>query len=129
VQGAEGELQQVVTNHLLNALDATATGGDRVGVALELAPADAARRVRIVVEDDGAGIRHEHLPKIFEPFFTTKSGQGGTGLGLAISRQIVEQHGGTISAENNADRASGARGCRFVVELPAAAPRPAGRPS
>ena len=71
------------------------------------------------MEDDGPGIRGDVLPRIFEPFFTTKAGQGGTGLGLAISREIVEQHGGRISAENRSASEWGGGGCRFVVELPA----------
>lgn len=118
VRGAEGELQQVVTNLLLNALDATADTGGEIRVALEAG--ENFQGVRIVVEDDGTGIHAEHLPRIFEPFFTTKSGKGGTGLGLAISREIVEQHGGRISAENRADGSGAAPGCRFVVELPSA---------
>ena len=112
VRGSEGELQQVVTNLLLNALDATAENG---GGEIEVQLADDGESARIVVEDDGPGIRAENLPHIFEPFFTTKSGKGGTGLGLAISRDIAEQHGGSIQAENLREG-----GCRFVVELPAA---------
>jgi signal transduction histidine kinase len=128
VHGAEGELQQVVTNLLLNALDATASRGGEIRVAIATADAipggqpATPRHVRIVVEDDGPGIRAEVLPRIFEPFFTTKAGQGGTGLGLAISREIVEQHGGRIAAENRAASEWGGGGCRFTVELPQAVP-------
>ncbi|MEZ5313492.1 MAG: ATP-binding protein [Thermoanaerobaculia bacterium] len=112
VRGAEGELQQVIANLLLNALDATAEQGSG---EVEVQLADDGETVRIVVEDDGPGILPENLARIFEPFFTTKSGKGGTGLGLAISREIVEKCGGSISAENLCEG-----GCRFVVELPAA---------
>ncbi|MCB1007318.1 MAG: PAS domain S-box protein, partial [Acidobacteria bacterium] len=113
VQGSEGELQQVFTNLLLNAIDAMAPqGGGDLELALELA----GDRALVRVDDSGPGLRPEHLDRIFEPFFTTKRDEGGTGLGLSISYNIVEQHGGKISAEN---RQQG--GCRFVVELPLAA--------
>jgi signal transduction histidine kinase len=49
----------------------------------------------IIITDDGAGIREEHLSKIFNPFFTTK--KGGTGLGLPICRKIIEDHEGSIN--------------------------------
>ena len=55
--------------------------------------------VLVAFEDSGPGIEPEILPKIFDPLFTTK--QLGTGLGLSICRNIVEQHGGSITAKNN----------------------------
>jgi CheY-like chemotaxis protein len=72
--------------------------------------------VIVEVEDDGPGIPNDVLPRLFEPFFTTKPVGAGTGLGLSVSLGIVEQHGGTLRAEN---RAGGQSGARFVVELPA----------
>jgi len=110
VQGSEGELQQVFTNLMLNAIDAMAPhGGGELTLALERR----GDRARVLVDDTGPGLRPEHLDRIFEPFFTTKRDDGGTGLGLSISYNIVEQHGGKISAENRPEG-----GCRFVVELP-----------
>lgn len=112
VVGSEGELQQVFTNLVLNAIDAMAPGGGGE-IALRLESAEG--RVLVHVDDTGPGLRPEHLDRIFEPFFTTKRDEGGTGLGLSISQNIVEQHGGRITARN---RATG--GCRFTVELPVA---------
>jgi hypothetical protein len=109
VLGNAGELQQVVTNLLLNACDAMAeTGGE---LTLGLAARDG--RALLTVADTGPGIPPDRLHKIFEPFFTTKLGRGGTGLGLSISYEIVHRHGGTIRAESEPGR-----GARFTVELP-----------
>ena len=92
VLGSEGELQQVLTNLMLNAIDAMAPqGGGELVARVEVA----GDRVRVAIEDSGPGIAAEHLATIFEPFFTTKRLQGGTGLGLSICCNIVEQHGGT----------------------------------
>ena len=116
IVGDPGQLQQVFTNLLLNAIDAMAPLGGGT-LALRLGRADGAARVE--VEDEGPGIPPERLQSIFEPFFTTKRDSGGTGLGLSISHSIVEQHGGTIAVENLA------RGCRFTVVLPLAPARDA----
>jgi signal transduction histidine kinase len=117
VVGSEGELQQVLTNLMLNAIDAMAPqGGGELVARVEVA----GDRVRVAIEDSGPGIAEEHLANIFEPFFTTKRHQGGTGLGLSICCNIVEQHGGSIVAENRA-----AGGGRFTVDLPRAKPDPA----
>ena len=117
VIGSEGELQQVLTNLMLNAIDAMAPQGGGELVARVEARGE---RVVVEVEDGGPGIPEAQLQTIFEPFFTTKRHQGGTGLGLSICYNIVEQHGGRIVAEN---RATG--GSRFTVDLPRAEPGPA----
>jgi signal transduction histidine kinase len=67
--------------------------------------------ILISVTDTGTGIAPENHPRIFEPYFTTKP--KGSGLGLAITRRIIEAHGGTITAANEAGG-----GCRFVISLP-----------
>ena len=112
VVGSEGELQQVFTNLMLNAIDAMAeSGGGELRLSLERRDA----RAVVDVEDEGDGVPAELREAIFQPFVTTKRGTGGTGLGLSICYAIVEQHGGEISFENLSPR-----GCRFRVELPLA---------
>jgi signal transduction histidine kinase len=107
-------LGQVLLNLLLNSADALeeaqVTGGR---VALRVV--SEARRVRVVLEDNGPGIAAEHLPRLFTPFFTTKAPGKGTGLGLALSRQYAERFGGSLCAENRPEG-----GARFTLELPAA---------
>ena len=75
------------------------------------------------IHDTGPGIPFDVLPRIFDPFFTTKEVNRGTGLGLTISYGIVQEHGGSIHAENIAGG-----GATFTIELPAAAkPKPRAR--
>jgi len=88
------ELQQVLVNLVMNALDACAKGGH-----VEIR-ASAAAAARIEVIDDGCGIPDEHRHQVFDPFFTTKKRGQGTGLGLAIVAQIVSGHGGEIELES-----------------------------
>jgi len=71
-------------------------------------------RIVVTVDDDGPGVAPNILPRLFDPYFSAKS--GGTGLGLAIAKKIVEEHGGSIGAENRADG-----GLRVRFDLPAAA--------
>jgi signal transduction histidine kinase len=103
----EEQLQQVLVNLVLNALEATRKDG-RVRLG---AVATNAGEVLISIDDDGPGISPEVRARIFEPFFTTKA--AGTGLGLAIVHAIVTQHGGTIAVER-----SPLGGARFAVRLP-----------
>jgi hypothetical protein len=110
VVGDAGELQQVVTNLVLNAHDAMADGGT---LTLELA-ADGGR-ARLLVADTGIGIPRDLLAHVFEPFVTTRLGQGGTGLGLAISHDIVRHHGGELAVESEPGQ-----GARFTLTLPSA---------
>ncbi len=110
VQGSDGELQQVITNLALNAIDAMPGGGT---LTVEAAAEDGL--ARIVVADTGHGIEPERLEQIFEPLFSTKVDRGGTGLGLSISHDIVGRHGGTMRVDSEVGK-----GSRFVVELPLA---------
>ena len=77
-------------------------------------------RLYAAVEDTGPGVDPKNLPRLFDPYFSVKS--GGTGLGLAIAKKIVEEHGGTIAAEN---RESGGFRVRFDLPLENAVPAPA----
>jgi PAS domain S-box-containing protein len=110
VFGNAGEIRQVISNLIVNAIDAMPSGG-----TLHLRTSRAGENVRIVVADTGCGIDPKSLSRIFEPFFTTKP-TVGTGLGLWISRQIVERHGGRIRV-----RTKPGKGSVFAVVVPAAA--------
>ncbi len=95
VEGDPGQLQQVLVNLILNAVQATPRGG-RVEVHV-LAEAD---RVLCRVEDTGEGVESGQLQRIFEPFYTTKHDRQGTGLGLSVSYSIIQRHGGQMGAVN-----------------------------
>jgi PAS domain S-box-containing protein len=92
IQADAEQLQVVFLNLLLNAAQASGTGGE---VRVDISPADGFSRVRIV--DFGPGIAPEVRERIFEPFFTTK--HRGTGLGLPTARRVIERHHGTIEFE------------------------------
>ena len=100
LQADVGQLQQVLINLVVNALEATDAGG-RVTVQATRDARGIADGVAIEVADTGAGIAPEHRPRLFEPFFTTKPRGQGTGLGLPICREIVRAHGGDIGIETD----------------------------
>ncbi|MFB6351460.1 MAG: PAS domain-containing sensor histidine kinase, partial [Bradymonadaceae bacterium] len=87
------QIRRVVLNLIRNAYQACGDGG-RIAITVE-APDDEMRTIR--VSDDGPGIVEEELEEMFTPFYTTK--EKGSGLGLPLSKQIVEQHGGTLTVE------------------------------
>ena len=95
VRGNFHELQQVLTNVLLNARDAVPERGN-IWIAVD----DDGERVVIRIRDDGKGIAPDLIGRVFEPLVTTKRGQGGTGLGLAITRRILHASDGDISVES-----------------------------
>ena len=116
VWGDPERLQQVVGNLVSNAVKFTPDGG-KVEVRVEPGSGDTAR---IVVTDTGKGIDASLLDQVFERFAQgDRSGrlQGGLGLGLAIVRNLVELHGGTVTADSVGEQ----KGARFVVTLPLAA--------
>jgi signal transduction histidine kinase len=91
------QIQQVLINLILNAMDAVADVPEnrrKVVVSVE----NGAGGIAIAVRDRGHGIAPDHLPKLFDSFFSTK--RKGMGLGLSIARTLVESHGGRIWAEN-----------------------------
>ena len=108
IRGNFHDLQQVLTNILLNARDAVAQNGN-----VWINVVDEAERVVIRIRDDGKGIPPEVADRLFEPLVTTKRGQGGTGLGLAISRRIVNASEGDITV-----RSTSGQGAEFSVSLP-----------
>ncbi len=113
VQADQDQIQQLLLNLILNALDAMPHGGD-LSVTLG---SDRDEQVEIEVADHGPGIPAELLPRIFEPFVTSK--EAGLGLGLAVSRRIAQDHGGSLGAVN---RPGG--GACFTLLLPAAPASP-----
>ncbi len=104
----KGQIQQVLINMLLNAIEATEAGGN---VLLTTSMDKSAGRIDIAVSDTGRGIPENELNSVFEPFFTTK--ENGTGLGLAISHGIIEQHNGKIDVES-----APGKGATFTIRLP-----------
>jgi signal transduction histidine kinase len=123
VKGDSDQLQQVLLNLLLNAIDAMPRGGQvrvetslvtRRRPGLEVAPEQPV--VVVEVADTGVGVPADQREKIFQPFYTTKQGRGGTGLGLSVSHSIIKEHDGWIELEE----APGGVGSVFRVCLPAA---------
>jgi PAS domain S-box-containing protein len=113
VIGVAGELRQALANLLSNAMDAAPENGS-IRITIRCADGTETGTVQAIIEDDGPGIPAENLARIFEPFFTTKK-DIGTGLGLYVTREIVERHGGTITAES---RNGAGPGARFMLGLP-----------
>jgi two-component system NtrC family sensor kinase len=119
VQADAAQIEQALTNLVMNAIQATDRGV--VAISLDrvraLPPADVGGAegefARVRVRDEGRGIAPEHLPYVFEPFFTTKDVGEGTGLGLSISYGILREHGGWIIAESRPTK-----GAEFSVYLP-----------
>jgi PAS domain S-box-containing protein len=110
IEGDAGQLQQVITNLLVNARDALPNGG-RIDIATRVHPERG--EVELVVSDTGIGIAPEALNRVFEPFFTTKAPGKGTGLGLAMVYGIVRNHGGDIEVMSTEGR-----GATFTIRLP-----------
>lgn len=108
----QGRLEQVLVNLLDNAVKYTPAGGQ---IAVQVSAED--NLLRVAVRDSGMGLPPDSIPRLFERFYRVDAGrsrdEGGTGLGLAIVKHIVQLHGGTVRAENNADR----HGATFSLTL------------
>jgi PAS domain S-box-containing protein len=108
VMGRPAELNEVITNLVLNAIDAMPRGGTlRIRTRL-----GDHRHALITVADTGMGMSEEVRKKVFDPFFTTK-GEEGTGLGLSVSHSIVERHGGELKVDSRPGE-----GTTFTITLP-----------
>jgi PAS domain S-box-containing protein len=118
INGFSGELRQVFSNLIGNAIEALPQRGSlRVRVQCWQEATNAQRPgVRVTIADNGSGISAESMTHIFEPFFTTKK-DTGTGLGLWLSYSIVQKHGGWIHVRSRAER--GRSGTVFSIFLPA----------
>ncbi len=106
---SSSELTQALVNLLSNAAHALPADGGRVSIAVE----SRGESIELVVRDNGHGIPHALLTRVFEPFFSTKPEGEGSGLGLAIVTEVVEQHGGTVTADSD-----GATFTVFTIQLP-----------
>jgi signal transduction histidine kinase len=95
IRVSKGELLQVFSNIIANAIDAMPNGGS-LKIVTRKTSHYSAEGILVIVQDSGIGINQENLPKIFEPFFTTK-GNRGTGIGLWVAKQLVERRGGQIT--------------------------------
>ncbi len=124
VEVDEGQINQVINNLVINAVQASPAGGAIRITAENISLPDSnvlslepGRYVRLDIEDSGIGILKEHLTKIFDPFFSTK--QDGSGLGLATAYSIIKKHGGQITVESEL-----AAGSVFHIYLPASGRQP-----
>lgn len=109
VKAMIGELNQVWTNILDNALDAMAP--NKIGI-LTISTGRAKDCVRVTISDNGPGIPDDAISRIFDPFFTTKAVGKGTGLGLDVVMRIIRQHKGAVKVRSVPGRTE------FIVEFP-----------
>lgn len=119
VMGDDAQLEQAISNLVMNAVQAMPNGGKltiKVRTADDLPMPQSTRSLDaacVDVIDEGPGIEKDALERIFEPFYTTKPKGEGTGLGLAVAQGIAADHGGWISAESEAGK-----GSTFSLVLP-----------
>ena len=106
--GRAGDMNHVFMNLIDNALRAVGPKG-----TVEVRGAVERDSYVVTVDDSGPGIAPAEIDRIFEPFYTTRAAGEGTGLGLSIVRQIMEEHGGSVTVGS-----STLGGARFTVRLP-----------
>ncbi|MFZ5801998.1 MAG: ATP-binding protein [Candidatus Omnitrophota bacterium] len=111
IPGNPNELEQVLTNFLINARDAIKECRNEGQIRIIVQKCR--DEIEMVVEDNGRGISPEHQRKIFDPFFTTKPVGRGTGLGLAVSHNILEKHGFSVQVHSEQGK-----GTRFHLTYP-----------
>lgn len=111
VDASANEIEQVITNLLLNAKDAIKKVKNQGVIEIEIL--ENFDSIKLKIKDEGAGISKEDLTKIFDPFFTTKEVGKGTGLGLSICQSIIEKHKGSIQIKSELKK-----GTVFTVVLP-----------
>jgi signal transduction histidine kinase len=114
LHGPAGAVEQILTNLFMNSFHHAYDEGTRPGdIHIQVRLAENGQ-VRLVFEDDGAGMREETRARAFEPFHTTRRGQGGSGLGLYIVHSLASLNlGGRIHCES-----APGRGTRFILEFP-----------
>jgi hypothetical protein len=110
LKGNPAELEQVILNLILNALDAVDPNEGEIVLRTLNADGD---RIVLEVSDNGRGIEADHMQKLFEPFFTTKPVGQGIGIGLSTCYHIIQAHGGDIAVVGKPGQ-----GAVFTVTLP-----------
>jgi signal transduction histidine kinase len=111
IDGNRTQLQQLISNLVLNAADAMSAVTGRPRTLSLSSIVEETQTILISIQDTGAGIEPDELKRIFEPFFTTK--ETGMGVGLAICRWIAASHGGELWASRNKES-----GSTFYLRLP-----------
>lgn len=122
---SKGEMLQVISNIVANAIDAMRDGGS-LWISTRKVTGSIGDGIQLLVRDNGTGIPQEHLGRIFEPFFTTK-GEMGTGIGLWVAKQLVERRGGQISVATSTEKEKS--GTTITVFVPFATPAIIGKAS
>jgi C4-dicarboxylate-specific signal transduction histidine kinase len=117
VHGDRVQIQQVLLNLIVNAIEAMSAVEDRRRKLTIVSATNGPDAVGIEVRDSGTGLDPERATHLFEPFYTTKA--EGIGIGLSISRSIIEAHGGELSAGANSPH-----GAVFRFSLPIEEPVP-----
>jgi PAS domain S-box-containing protein len=115
---SKGEMIQVFSNIIANAIDAMGEGG-ALHISIHKATATTGDGIETIIRDKGAGIEREHLEKIYQPFFTTK-GDRGTGIGLWVVKELVEKRGGRVAITSSTEK--GNSGTSVAIFLPFAIP-------
>lgn len=114
----KGEILQILSNIVTNAIDAM-KGGGTLHISTRQLILSSVDGVQLAIRDTGIGIRQGHMERIFEPFFTTK-GDKGTGIGLWVAKQLVERRGGRISVASSREKESS--GTTITIFIPFAVP-------
>lgn len=112
IKGDSSRLQQIIDNLIENVIRNSSDEKRKIKCVMEII----SDKVRIIIEDNGAGIHSSNIESIFEQFISipTKYYAGGTGIGLYISRKIAQAHGGTLVAQSEGE----GKGAKFILELP-----------
>lgn len=113
VVGLQGELRQVVSNLLVNAIDASSPRGGSIRIRARHRDRNGKRGVCVLISDQGAGIPSHVRNRLFTPFVTTKQAHG-TGLGLWVTRGMVERHGGSVRFRSRTDQPTGTVFCIYL---------------